>query len=151
VLRARRIETSRQQIDSPGKSAGYRGWRDCEPSQASFHATLLATKTAAKEDIMDTIRFSTVATHLADVLARAGLHNDLGRIIGRARALVRWQVRVIERRRRIVATRAALEALDDRTLKDIGLHRAELRAVAAGVYGGERVRRDAQAQLRQAA
>ena len=27
----------------------------------------------------------------------------------------------------------------------------ELRAVAAGVYGGERVRRDAQAQLRQAA
>jgi uncharacterized protein YjiS (DUF1127 family) len=111
----------------------------------------LATETAAKEGIMDSIRFSTVATHLADVLARAGLHNDLGHIIGRARALVRWQVRVIERRRRVVATRMALEALDDRTLKDIGLHRAELRAVAAGVRGGERVRRDAQAQLRQAA
>src|SRR5690606_40996248 len=114
AMAARGVETSRQQTDSPGKSAGYRAWRDCEPSQGSIHATILATETAAKEGIMDTIRFSTVATHVADVLALAGRHNDLGRIIGRARALVRWQVRAIERRRGLAATRAPLDGLGDR-------------------------------------
>lgn len=100
---------------------------------------------------MEAIRFSAVAEHVADVLSLAGAHNDRQGIIGRARGLVRWQYRVIERRRRLVATRAALEALDDRTLKDIGLNRSELRAVAAGLYDGRRVRHEPETELRQAA
>lgn len=100
---------------------------------------------------MEAIRFSAVAAHLAAVLSRAGAHNGHDSLLGRARAVVRWQLRVIARRRRVMATRVALEALDERTLKDIGLHRSEVRAAAAGLYSAERARRQAQTQLRQAA
>ena len=100
---------------------------------------------------MEAIRFSAVAAHLAAVLSRAGAHSDPDSLLGRARALVRWQLRVIARRRRMVATRVALDALDERTLKDIGLHRSEVRAAAAGLYAAERARRHAQSQFRQAA
>lgn len=100
---------------------------------------------------MEAIRFSAVMAHLADVLSQAGTHNARQGIIGRARDLVRWQYRVIQRRQRLIATRAALEALDDRTLKDIGLHRSELRSVTAGLYGGRRAQQDSGADLRQAA
>ena len=100
---------------------------------------------------MEANRFSAVAAHLAAVLFRAGAHNDPDSLLGRARALVRWQLRVIARRRRMVATRVALEALDERTLKDIGLHRSEVHAAAAGLYAAERARRHAQEQFRQAA
>ncbi|MCL4183173.1 MAG: DUF1127 domain-containing protein [Burkholderiaceae bacterium] len=100
---------------------------------------------------MQAIRISAVAAHLFDVLSRAGPHNDRPGLFERARELVRWQLRVIRRRRRIAATRAALEALDDRTLKDIGLHRSELRAVAAGTYGGIRAQRTESSGLRRAA
>lgn len=99
---------------------------------------------------MEATRFSEVAEHVVDVLSKAGSHNDRPGIIARARELVRWQFRIIQRRRRIAATRAALEALDDRTLKDIGLSRPELRSVSSGTYGGIRAQR-AQADFRQAA
>jgi len=54
---------------------------------------------------MQTPHISAVAAHMFAVLSRVGSHNDHHGIFGRARELVRWQLRVIRRRQRIAATR----------------------------------------------
>ena len=49
-----------------------------------------------------------------------------------------WSVRLAaaRRRRRVAATRRALELLDDATLRDIGLTRTEIGSAAAELHGG---------------
>jgi RimJ/RimL family protein N-acetyltransferase len=58
----------------------------------------------------------------------AALAESIGEIARRARA--RWR-----RQQRASSTRAALAGLDDRTLRDLGLHRSEIGSVAAEVAG----------------
>ncbi len=100
---------------------------------------------------MERIESEGVAAHVVRTLSLAGPHNAAASILRRSRELVRWQLRVIARRRRIRATMAALDALDARTLKDIGLTRSEIHAVAAGTYGGRRARDDESSEYREAA
>lgn len=100
---------------------------------------------------MGKIESAGVASHVVETLSLAGSHNAAPNILRRARDLVRWQLRVIARRRRIRETMAALEALDARTLKDIGLTRSEIHAVAAGTLGGRHARNDDSAGYREAA
>lgn len=100
---------------------------------------------------MERIESAGVAAHVVKTLSLAGSHNAAPGILRRARELVRWQLRVIARRRRIRATMAALDALDARTLKDIGLTRSEIHAVAAGTFDGRHARNDEAAGYREAA
>lgn len=100
---------------------------------------------------MERIESAGVAGHVVRTLSFAGSHNAAASILRRARELIRWQLRVIARRRRMRATMAALDALDARTLKDIGLTRSEIHAVAAGTYGGRQARNDGTNDYREAA
>jgi uncharacterized protein YjiS (DUF1127 family) len=62
------------------------------------------------------------------------------------RALAAWQRERMDR-----ATFASLRALDDRTLRDLGFHRSELRSVAREVAtggAGDRIRSTAGEHLR---
>lgn len=100
---------------------------------------------------MERIESAGVVVHIVRTLSLDGSHNSAASILHRARELVRWQLRIIARRRRIRATMAALDALDARTLKDIGLTRSEIHAVAAGTYGGRHARNDGTDEYREAA
>ena len=55
-------------------------------------------------------------------------------VVARTLAAVRWQLRLLLRRRRMAATRDALESLDDRMLKDIGLRRMEIHSAVSSLY-----------------
>ena len=77
---------------------------------------------------------------MAELVMALGRHAAGGRAAGvAARFAIAW--RGIRKRMRTRQTIAQLRTLDDRTLKDIGIHRSEIVSIGLGIGVGRLPRR----------